>query len=82
MLQIVSVDIFFLIVWIVRLGIGSLVLEQAESLRTSGTSLTLFKNGWRVLDALGVGDDLRNQFLEVQGYGHVHNFLLQALTSQ
>lgn len=67
MLQIVSVDIFFLIVWIVRLGIGSLVLEQAESLRTSGTSLTLFKNGWRVLDALGVGDDLRNQFLEVQG---------------
>ncbi|XP_004301737.1 PREDICTED: zeaxanthin epoxidase, chloroplastic-like isoform X1 [Fragaria vesca subsp. vesca] len=50
-----------------RLGIGSLVVEQAESLRTSGTSLTLFKNGWRVLDALGVGDDLRNQFLEVQG---------------
>ncbi|BFG31291.1 hypothetical protein CerSpe_175650 [Prunus speciosa] len=50
-----------------RLGVGSLVLEQAESLRTGGTSLTLFKNGWRVLDAIGVGNDLRTQFLEIQG---------------
>lgn len=51
-----------------RLGIQSRVLEQAESLRTGGTSLTLFKNGWRVLDAIGVGDDLRSQFLEIQGF--------------
>lgn len=50
-----------------RLGVESAVLEQAESLRTGGTSLTLFKNGWRVLDALGVGDYLRTQFLEIQG---------------
>ncbi|XP_050227199.1 monooxygenase 2 isoform X1 [Mercurialis annua] len=50
-----------------RLGIQSVVLEQAESLRTGGTSLTLFKNGWRVLDAIGVGSDLRSQFLEIQG---------------
>lgn len=50
-----------------RLGLQSLVLEQAESLRTGGTSLTLFKNGWRVLDAIGVGNDLRRQFLEIQG---------------
>ncbi|KAJ6714934.1 FAD/NAD(P)-BINDING OXIDOREDUCTASE FAMILY PROTEIN [Salix viminalis] len=50
-----------------RLGVRSLVLEQAESLRTGGTSLTLFKNGWRVLDAIGVGNDLRSQFLEIQG---------------
>ncbi|KAH7833958.1 hypothetical protein Vadar_011387 [Vaccinium darrowii] len=50
-----------------RLGVRSLVLEQGESLRTGGTSLTLFKNGWRVLDALGVGNDLRTQFLEIQG---------------
>lgn len=51
-----------------RLGVGSLVLEQGESLRTGGTSLTLFKNGWRVLDAIGVANDLRPQFLEIQGY--------------
>ncbi|XP_030471092.2 monooxygenase 3-like isoform X1 [Syzygium oleosum] len=50
-----------------RLGVKSLVLEQAESLRTGGTSLTLFKNGWRVLDAIGVGSDLRTQFIEIQG---------------
>ncbi|MBA0850982.1 hypothetical protein Goshw_010610, partial [Gossypium schwendimanii] len=35
-------------------GIGSVVLEQAASLRTGGTSLTLFKNGWRVLDAISL----------------------------
>lgn len=50
------------------MGIGSLVLEQAESLRTGGTSLTFFKNGWKVLDAIGVGSELRTQFLEIQGY--------------
>ncbi|GFQ05477.1 fad-dependent urate hydroxylase [Phtheirospermum japonicum] len=50
-----------------RLGIGALVLEQAESLRTGGTSLTFFKNGWKVLDAIGVGGQLRSQFLEIKG---------------
>ncbi|TMW97368.1 hypothetical protein EJD97_005695 [Solanum chilense] len=50
-----------------RLGIRTLVLEQGESLRTGGTSLTLFKNGWKALDAIGVGNDLRSQFLEIQG---------------
>ncbi|ERN01123.1 hypothetical protein AMTRI_Chr03g52630 [Amborella trichopoda] len=50
-----------------RLGIKSLVLEQAGSLRIGGTSMTLFKNGWRVLDTLGVADDLRRQFGEVTG---------------
>ncbi|KAL3497565.1 hypothetical protein ACH5RR_040297 [Cinchona calisaya] len=49
------------------LGIGSKVLEQAESLRIGGTSLALFKNGWSVLDAIGVGSQLRKQFLEMQG---------------
>lgn len=44
------------------------MLEQGESLRTGGTSLTLFKNGWKALDAIGVGNDLRSQFLEIQGY--------------
>ncbi|XP_031483641.1 monooxygenase 2 isoform X1 [Nymphaea colorata] len=50
-----------------RLGIRSLVLEQGESLRTGGTSLTLFKNGWKVLDELGVADSLRSQFTEIRG---------------
>ncbi|CAI0417596.1 unnamed protein product [Linum tenue] len=54
-----------------RLGIGSVVLEQADSLRTGGTSLTLFKNGWRVLDAIGVAGELRPQFLEIQGLANI-----------
>lgn len=44
------------------------MLEQAESLRTEGSSITLSKNGWKALDAIGVGDEIRSQFLEIQGY--------------
>jgi NADPH-dependent 2,4-dienoyl-CoA reductase/sulfur reductase-like enzyme len=50
-----------------RLGVSSAILEQGRTLRTGGTSLTLFKNGWRVLDSLGVGDELRQDFLPIQG---------------
>ncbi|KAD4179026.1 hypothetical protein R6Q59_010833 [Mikania micrantha] len=50
-----------------RLGVRSLVLEQGDSLRTGGTSVTLFKNGWKVLDVIGVGEELRSQHLEIQG---------------
>ncbi|XWS49676.1 hypothetical protein CRYUN_Cryun12cG0023500 [Craigia yunnanensis] len=42
-----------------RLGIGSLVLEQAESLRSGGTSLTLFKNGWRLCRMVMKSEDGR-----------------------
>ncbi|KAL5198287.1 hypothetical protein ABZP36_001799 [Zizania latifolia] len=51
-----------------RLGVGATVLEQGASLRAGGTSLTLFKNGWRVLDAIGVADELRSKHLRIQGY--------------
>ncbi|VFQ63734.1 unnamed protein product [Cuscuta campestris] len=50
-----------------RLGVGSRVVEQAESLRTGGTSLSLSKNGWKVLDAIGVGGGIRSHFLEIEG---------------
>ncbi|KAF0909055.1 hypothetical protein E2562_030809 [Oryza meyeriana var. granulata] len=50
-----------------RLGVGATVLEQGASLRSGGTSLTLFKNGWRVLDAIGVADDLRANHHRIQG---------------
>ncbi|XP_019705665.1 monooxygenase 2 [Elaeis guineensis] len=49
-----------------RVGVRSVVLEQGDSLRTGGTSLTLSKNGWRALDVLGVGDELRSKFLQIQ----------------
>lgn len=50
-----------------RLGVRAAVLEQGEALRAGGTSLTLFKNGWRVLDAVGVADELRAKYLRIQG---------------
>ncbi|KAK3127070.1 hypothetical protein QOZ80_7AG0567890 [Eleusine coracana subsp. coracana] len=50
-----------------RLGVGAAVLEQGPTLRAGGTSLTLFKNGWRVLDAIGVADELRAKYLRIQG---------------
>jgi len=50
-----------------RLGVGAAVLEQGAALRAGGTSLTLFKNGWRVLDAIGVADELRAKYLRIQG---------------
>ena len=53
-----------------------MVLEQAESLRTGGTSLTLFKNGWRVLDAISVGPQLRTQFLEIEGYSFLRSLIM------
>lgn len=43
-----------------------MVVEQAASLRSGGTSLTFFKNGWKVFDAIGVADELRPQFLEIE----------------
>lgn len=50
-----------------RLGVGAAVLEQGPTLRAGGTSLTLFKNGWRVLDTIGVADELRAKYLGIQG---------------
>ncbi|KAL0671271.1 hypothetical protein Bca4012_033975 [Brassica carinata] len=67
------------------LGVRSVVLEQAKSLRTGGTSLTLFKNGWRVLDAISVGPQLRTQFLEIEGQevrAVERRVLLETLASQ
>ncbi|KAK4726111.1 hypothetical protein R3W88_031028 [Solanum pinnatisectum] len=44
-----------------RLGVRSIVLESSDSLRTSGFALALWTNAWRALDALGVGDSLRQR---------------------
>ncbi|GLJ36250.1 hypothetical protein SUGI_0727720 [Cryptomeria japonica] len=50
-----------------RLGLKSVtVLEQASSLRVTGASLTIWDNGWRALDALGVGDSLRRKHTQLK----------------
>ncbi|KAL6211183.1 hypothetical protein ACLB2K_016410 [Fragaria x ananassa] len=44
-----------------RLGIRSLVLESSDSLRATGFAFTTWTNAWRALDAIGIGDYLRQQ---------------------
>ncbi|KAK6118837.1 hypothetical protein DH2020_047424 [Rehmannia glutinosa] len=50
------------------LGLHSLVLESSESLRVTGHALTLWTNAWRALDAVGIGDNLRERSLRIHGF--------------
>nr|GLL48426.1 uncharacterized protein LOC109170242 isoform X1 [Ipomoea trifida] len=47
-----------------RVGLKSLVLESSSSLRTTGFALATWTNAWRALDALGVGNALRQKSLQ------------------
>ncbi|KAI3912622.1 hypothetical protein MKW92_005469 [Papaver armeniacum] len=42
-----------------KLGLQSVVLERSESIRTTGSAIGIFSNGWRALDQLEVGAQLR-----------------------
>ena len=44
------------------------MLESSPSLRASGFAFATWKNAFRALDALGVGDKIREQHLQVQAY--------------
>jgi 2-polyprenyl-6-methoxyphenol hydroxylase-like FAD-dependent oxidoreductase len=48
--------------------VRSLVLESSPSLRASGFAFTTWKNAFRALDALGVGDKIREQHLQARAY--------------
>jgi 2-polyprenyl-6-methoxyphenol hydroxylase-like FAD-dependent oxidoreductase len=43
------------------------VLESSPALRASGYAITTWRNAFRALDALGVGDKIRNLHLHIQG---------------
>ncbi|XP_015169665.1 FAD-dependent urate hydroxylase-like isoform X3 [Solanum tuberosum] len=51
-----------------RLGLRSVVLESADSLRATGFALALWTNAWRALDALGIGGSLRQRSLSITGF--------------
>ncbi|XP_055801481.1 monooxygenase 2-like [Solanum dulcamara] len=51
-----------------RLGLRSIVLESADSLRATGFALALWTNAWRALDALAIGDSLRQRSLSITGF--------------
>ncbi|KAG7011777.1 hpxO [Cucurbita argyrosperma subsp. argyrosperma] len=50
-----------------RLGIRSLVLESSDDLRITGFALSLWTNGWKALDAVGIGDSLRQIHDQLEG---------------
>jgi len=50
-----------------RLGIQSLVLESSDSLRVTGSAFTTWKNAWRALDEIGIGDSLRQHHYQLSG---------------
>jgi 2-polyprenyl-6-methoxyphenol hydroxylase-like FAD-dependent oxidoreductase len=43
------------------------VLESSPALRASGYAITTWRNAFRALDALGVGDKIRKLHLHIQG---------------
>ncbi|XP_071733097.1 monooxygenase 2-like [Rutidosis leptorrhynchoides] len=51
-----------------RLGVRSIVLESSESLRITGFALTLWTNAWRALDAVGIGESLRQKSTQMKGF--------------
>ena len=51
-----------------RLGLKSLVLEMADTLRTSGAAFVMWANAWKALDDLGVADSLRPNYCQLDGY--------------
>ncbi|KAK3008521.1 hypothetical protein RJ639_013229 [Escallonia herrerae] len=50
-----------------RLGLRSLVLESSDNSRSTGFALTLWTNAWRALDAVGIGDSLRQRSVQLRG---------------
>ncbi|MED6111305.1 hypothetical protein PIB30_051216 [Stylosanthes scabra] len=53
-----------------RLGVPSLVLESSDGLRATGFALTIWNNGWKALDAVGVAHTLRRpNHLQLEGNG-------------
>ncbi|KAF6258828.1 hypothetical protein COO60DRAFT_1638915 [Scenedesmus sp. NREL 46B-D3] len=47
-------------------GVPVVVLERAPELRQEGSAVALWSNAWRALDALGVSEQLRHDYLLLQ----------------
>ena len=50
-----------------RKGLTSVVLEKSDGLRQTGAAIGVLHNGWRALDQLGVGAELRQKAVRIQG---------------
>ncbi|MCL7045693.1 hypothetical protein MKW94_004547 [Papaver nudicaule] len=49
-------------------GLESVVLERSDTVRTTGATILILSNGWRALDQLGVGAQLRQIANLITGY--------------
>lgn len=64
-----------------RRGISSEILEQAEELREVGAGLQLSPNATRVLEAIGLLDDLRRKWTEPQSVDLASGLSMKRLVS-
>lgn len=55
-----------------RVGLKAVVLEQADTLRAMGTSITLWTNALRVLDVLGIGEQFRRMYCNILEYAIIN----------
>ncbi|XVE93893.1 hypothetical protein REPUB_Repub01dG0233500 [Reevesia pubescens] len=60
-----------------RLGIRSLVLESSDKLRTTGFAFMTWGNAWKALDAIGIGESLRQQHNLMTGIHVATTFSVQ-----
>uniref|UniRef100_A0A0C9RJN4 TSA: Wollemia nobilis Ref_Wollemi_Transcript_14414_1728 transcribed RNA sequence n=1 Tax=Wollemia nobilis TaxID=56998 RepID=A0A0C9RJN4_9CONI len=56
-----------------RVGLKSLLLERADSLRTAGAAFMMWPNAWKALDALGVAHSLRQNYSLLDGISGCSN---------
>ncbi|EHA8590050.1 hypothetical protein COCNU_scaffold014605G000050 [Cocos nucifera] len=64
-----------------RKGINNLVLEKFNTLRASGAAIGVYINGWRALDQLGVGMELRRKAIPLTEYVSLSFGTLKRLTN-
>ncbi|KAK1310752.1 hypothetical protein QJS10_CPA08g00941 [Acorus calamus] len=53
-------------------GIKSIVLERSDELRATGAAINVLTNGWRALDQLGIGPELRQKAVALSNYDSKH----------
>ncbi|KAK1299578.1 hypothetical protein QJS10_CPB13g01093 [Acorus calamus] len=54
-----------------RKGIKSIVLERSDELRATGAAINVLTNGWRALDQLGIGPELRQKAIRLSKFRDV-----------
>ncbi|KAK9908124.1 hypothetical protein WJX75_002954 [Coccomyxa subellipsoidea] len=51
-----------------KVGVPCIALEKSRHARSEGFSIGTSTNGWRALDELGIGDELRSEHLSIESF--------------